>query len=311
MNVDVAIVGGGIAGLAAAYELSRRDVPLVLLERQPRLGGVILSEQVDGLTIDGGPDALLIQKPSAIALCEELGLGDRLVATKPPRAAFIQRRGRLHPLPPASVLGIPTRVGPFLQSRLFTWRGKVRMGAEVFVRKREDDGDESIGSFITRRFGREATDYLAEPLFAGIHAGDVDRLSAKALFPRFVTAERTHGSVLRALRLSAATAPPSVDGAFKSLPGGLSEMVRALAEKIGESRIRCNVGVTRIAPPSAAGRRFQIEASNGERIEAKTVVVATPAYVTAPGARRPRSSRWRNLQPPRVAALNTSRCCPA
>src|SRR5947207_14503009 len=120
-SFDVVVVGGGIAGLAAAYELSRRRVRFVVLERAPRAGGVIFSEEVDGFTIDGGPDSLLIQKPEAIALCREIGLGDRLVPTKLPRLAFIQRGGRLHPLPSSSVLGIPTRIGPFVRTGLFTW----------------------------------------------------------------------------------------------------------------------------------------------------------------------------------------------
>src|SRR6187549_2583541 len=152
MAVDVAIVGGGIAGLAAAYELSRRGRTFVVLERASRAGGLIFSEQIDGFTIDGGPDALLIQKREGIALCEELGLGGRLVSTRQPRIAYIQRGGRLYPLPAASVLGIPTRIGPFVRTRLFTWPGKLRMGAELFVPRRRDDGDESIGSFMTRRF---------------------------------------------------------------------------------------------------------------------------------------------------------------
>jgi protoporphyrinogen oxidase len=190
---------------------------------------VIFSEDVDGFTIDGGPDALLIQKPEAIALCREIGLGDRLVSTKPPRIAYIQRGGRLHALPAASVLGIPTRVGPFVGTTLFSWAGKLRMGAELFVPPRRDDADESIGAFMTRRFGVEATTYLAEPLLAGIHAGDVDRLSVRALFPRLVDAERTHGSLLRSFRKShlQSAARNSNRRAFKSLPGGLSEMVRA------------------------------------------------------------------------------------
>src|SRR5262245_11376815 len=194
MTIDVAVVGGGIAGLAAAYELSRRRLSFVVLEEAPRAGGVILSEEIGGFTIDGGPDSLLIQKPHAIALCEELGLGGRLVSTRPPRIAYIQRAGRLHPLPAASVLGIPTRLRPFIETGLFTWRGKARMGGELFVARRTDDGDESIGSFMTRRFGREATMYLAEPLLAGIHAGDVNRLSMNALFPRLVDAEKKYGS---------------------------------------------------------------------------------------------------------------------
>ena len=89
---------------------------------------MILSEEIDGFTIDGGPDALLMQKPDGITLCQELGLGDRLVPTKLPRLAYIQRGGRLHALPAASVLGIPTRVGPFVRTRLFSWPGKLRMG---------------------------------------------------------------------------------------------------------------------------------------------------------------------------------------
>ena len=199
--MDVAIVGGGIAGLAAAYEVSRRGLSFVVLEGAPRAGGVIVSEEVDGFTIDGGPDALLIQKPEAIALCRDIGLGDRLVSTKPPRIAYIQRGGRLHALPAASVLGIPTRIGPFVRTTLFSWPGKIRMGAELFVPARRDEADESIGAFMTRRFGAEATTYLAEPLLAGIHAGDVDRLSVRALFPRLVDAEREHGSLLRAFRI--------------------------------------------------------------------------------------------------------------
>jgi oxygen-dependent protoporphyrinogen oxidase len=276
--VDVAIVGGGIAGLATAYELSRRGASFVVLERASRAGGVILSEEIDGFTIDGGPDSLLIQKPEAIALCRELGLGDRLVSTKPPRMAYIQRGGRLHALPAASVLGIPTRVGPFLRTGLFSWAGKLRMGGELFVAPRRDETDESIGAFMTRRFGQEATTYLAEPLLAGIHAGDVDRLSIRALFPRLVDAERTHGSLLRAFRIrNPQSAIRNVEGAFKSLPGGLSEMVRALMASLGDANVRTNAGVDAIT-----GRGpFVVRTSAGEAIEAKAVVLATPAYATS------------------------------
>src|SRR5206468_5624592 len=122
MILDVAVVGGGIAGLAAAYELKSRGVTFAVIERTERAGGVILSEQVDGFTIDAGPDALLTQKRDAIALCEELGLGSRLTPTLPPRVAYIQRDNRLHALPAGSVLGIPTRLGPFVRTSLFSWR---------------------------------------------------------------------------------------------------------------------------------------------------------------------------------------------
>src|SRR5438105_10688208 len=101
---DVVVVGAGIAGLAAAYELTRNGVDCVVLERASRAGGVIFSEAVDRFTIDGGPDALLVQKPAGIALCRELGLGERLIPTGLPRLAYIQRGGTLHALPAASVL---------------------------------------------------------------------------------------------------------------------------------------------------------------------------------------------------------------
>src|SRR5262249_54871239 len=153
-----------------AHELQCRGLSFVVLEAATRPGGVILSEQVDRFTIDAGPDSLLIQKPEAIRLCEEVGLGDRLVPTKPPRIAYIQRAGALHALPAGSVLGSPRTAGPFVRTGLFTWPGKIRMGAELFVPRKTDDADESIGAFMTRRFGREAAEYLAEPLLAGIHA---------------------------------------------------------------------------------------------------------------------------------------------
>ena len=280
---DVVIVGGGIAGLATAYELHRRGVAFRLLERGPRAGGVILSEERDGFVLDGGPDALLIQKPDGIKLCEELGLGDRLVSTKLPRLAYIQRDGRLHALPAASVLGIPTEWGPFIATRLFSWPGKIRMGMELFVPARTEAGDESIGAFMTRRFGREAATYLAEPLLAGIHAGDVDRLSIRALFPRFVEAERKHGSLLRAFRPKPSpirnpqSAIRNSEGAFKSLPGGLSEMVRALVAALPADAIALNTTVARIAGSGP----YRVEIEEGAPIDARALVLAAPAYATA------------------------------
>jgi oxygen-dependent protoporphyrinogen oxidase len=284
-ETPVAIIGGGVAGLAAAYELDRQHVPFVLLERGTRVGGVVLSERIDGFTIDGGPDALLIQKPEGIKLCQELGLGDQLVPTKLPRLAFIQRGGRLHALPAASVLGIPTEWGPFLKTSLFSWSGKIRMGAELFVPARRDGADESIGAFMTRRFGREATTYLAEPLLAGIHAGDVDRLSVRALFPRFPEDEARYGSLLRAFR-SQPRRKPSPDGAFKSLPGGLSDMITALAAALPAESIRLGAPVRSIRKD---GERFSLEADGGPSVHARAVILAAPAFAA--------SAILRNLHP--------------
>ena len=199
-DVEVAVVGGGISGLAAAWELHARHAPCVLFERSARLGGIVRTDRIDGFTIDGGPDALLAEKPAAIELCRELGLGGRLIPTRTPRTAFVVRAGRLHALPAASVLGIPTRLAPLAASRLLSAPGRVRMALERLLPGRPPGAaeDESIAAFFGRRFGREAVDYIAEPLLAGIYAGDVERLSMRALFPRLVEAEQRHGSVLRA-----------------------------------------------------------------------------------------------------------------
>lgn len=270
------IVGGGMAGLATAYELHRRGIDFVLLEAGARAGGVVLSEEIEGYTIDAGPDALLAQKADGIALCQELGLGDRLISTKLPRTAYIQRDGRLHPLPASSVLGVPTRVGPFLRTSLFSWHGKIRMGAEIFVPPRRDGADESIGGFMTRRFGAEAAAYLAEPLLAGIHAGDVDRLSVRALFPRFVELEQTYGSLIRGFR--AQPRGPSTGGPFRSLPGGLSELTRAIVAALPAASIRTGTPVERIAREATSELRVQTTTG---ALQGPVVVLATPAYVTS------------------------------
>jgi len=274
--IDVIIVGGGIAGLATAYELHQRGVRFRLLERASRPGGVILTEQIQDFTFDAGPDALLIQKPAAIALCRELGLGDRLFPTSEPRAAFILREKTLHPLPESSVLGIPRNVSALAATRLFSMAGKARMAAELFIRPRTDGaGDESIASFIGRRFGAEAVTYLAEPLLAGIHAGDVNRLSMRALFPRFLEAERKHGSVLRAFRQI--RQPKSSNGAFMSLPGGLEEIVDALVRALPADSISLNAGVAAVDRDS----EFRVALDSGERLNARSVVVCTPAFAAA------------------------------
>lgn len=274
----VIIVGGGIAGLATAYELHRQQVPFVLLEAGARVGGVVFSERVDDFVVDGGPDSLLIQKPEGIALCRELGLGDRLVPTLPPRLAYIQRDGRLHALPEGSVLGVPTKWGPFVRSQLFSWSGKLRMGAELFVPPRHDAGDESIGAFMTRRFGREATEYIAEPLLAGIHAGDVHRLSIRALFPRFTDAEARYGSLLKAFRAQPRPAAAS-DGVFRSLPGGLSEMIEAVVATLPPEALRLRTAATRI---DRDGLHYRVDTSSGDRFSAPALVLAAPAFAAAP-----------------------------
>lgn len=280
-DLQAVIVGGGIAGLATGYELAKRGIPFLILESASRAGGSIFTEEIDGFTIDAGPDALLAQKPEGIALCRELGLGDRLVPTNLPRLAYIQRAGRLHPLPAASVIGLPTRVSSLVGTSLFSWTGKIRMGAEWLVPPRQEDTDESIGHFIRRRFGREAATYLAEPLLAGIHAGDVNRLSLRALFPRFADAERKHGSLLRAFsrtaRVPERTRAP--EGAFRSFPRGLGELVRALVAALPHGSLRLGAPVVNVSK-TGMGSPYRVETTGAPPISVPVVVLAAPAYIS-------------------------------
>jgi oxygen-dependent protoporphyrinogen oxidase len=269
--VDIAVVGGGISGLAAGYELQRRGIFVRVLEATDGPGGVIRTDRFNGWIIDGGPDSMLVQKPAAVGLCRELGIADRLVSTLTPRRAYVLRDGRLHPIPEGSFLGFPVRAGALVRSSLFSLRGKLRMAFEALIPGVDSDEDESIASFVRRRFGEEAVDYLAEPLLAGIHAGDVDRLSIRALFPRLVDAERQSGSVIRAFRALRMT--PSPQGAFVSLPGGLGELVDALTAAIAPGTIGTS---TRVTDLQHAGT-FALDTTAGQ-LRAKAVILAVPAY---------------------------------
>src|SRR5215831_18412489 len=186
------VVGGGVAGLAAAHravELARARggaIDLTLLEATDRLGGTIRTERRDGFLVEAGPDSFLSEKPWALALCRRLGIEDRLVRTDDRyRSAFVAYGGRLHALPEGFQLMAPTRLAPLLTSPLFSWGGKARMALDL-VLPRGGDPDESLGSFVRRRLGREALERVAQPLVAGIYTADPDDLALAATMPRFL-----------------------------------------------------------------------------------------------------------------------------
>lgn len=274
MTCDVVIVGGGIAGLAAAWELQKRGLTARVLEAASRAGGVLFTERFDGWTIDAGPDSILVQKPAAVSLCRELGIADRLHPTLEPRTAYVLRDGELHPLIEGSAFGFPVRVAPLLSSTLFSWRGKLRMGLEAIVPRRTTSEDESLASFVRRRFGQEAVECLADPLLAGIHAGDAERLSTKALFPRLFEAERTKGSIIRAFR--ALHVKPSPQGAFVSLPGGTMELVETLTGALAPGTVQLSSRASELRWQG----EFVIDTPSGE-VRAPAVILAVPAYAAA------------------------------
>lgn len=273
--LDAAIVGAGISGLAAAYDMQQRGLTVRVLEASNRAGGVITTDRFDGWVIDVGPDSLLVQKPAAVSLCRELGIADRLVSTLTPRTAYILRDGTLHPIAEGSFLGFPLTIGALARSSLFSLAGKLRMACEIALPRRGGDDDESIAAFVRRRFGEEAVDYLAEPLLAGIHAGDAEQLSMRALFPRLLDAELTTGSVIRSFRALRVT--PSPQGAFVSLPGGLGELVEALTAALAPGTIVTGARVTDLRRAAT----YTLESQAGQA-RARAVVLALPAYAAAP-----------------------------
>jgi len=282
-NPTIAIIGGGISGLAAAWTLQKDGVPYQLLEASPRLGGVIRTESKDGFVLEGGPDSILAQKPEGLALCRELGLGERLIPTNPElKAVYILRGGRLHALPEGMMLAVPTRILPFLRSGLFSWPGKIRMGLDFVRPARPGNGDESIASFLRRRFGQEAVDRLGEPLLAGIHAGDPERLSILATFPRFRDLEVKHGSLVRGMLSTPRPTPkPGArpPAAFYSLRGGLRELVEALESRLSPESVKTGAAVRSVARDADG---FALGLEGGETIRARGVIIAAPGPRIAP-----------------------------
>src|SRR6185369_4141234 len=190
----VAVVGGGVAGLAAAHRLVERGVDVVLLEASDRLGGAVGTERERGFTLERGADAMLTaEKPWAAELCTRLAVP--LVGTREgERRTFVVHAGRLEPLPEGFLLLAPTSLGPLVRSRLFSWPAKLRMALDLVLPRRADDGDESLASFVRRRLGSEALERVAQPLAGCIYRGAPERLSLAATMPRFLEMERRHRS---------------------------------------------------------------------------------------------------------------------
>lgn len=281
-RAPVVIVGGGITGLAAALRLSSRLGPgrVLLLESDNRLGGKITTERHNGLVIEGGPDCFLAMKPGGMALCRELDMEDRLRGTNPAfRRTYIRRGGRLHRLPEGLSGLVPSRLGPLLTTSLLSPLGRLRAGLELLV-PRSGDREESIAQFVSRRFGREAYDWLVEPLLSGIYAGDGARLSLAATFPQLIQIEREHGSVVRHMmknrRRSRNTA--SAGPGFVTPAGGLGEMVQQITRRLPAGTVRTGVRVAAIERQPGG---YALLLADGSRVQAAQVLLATPAWASA------------------------------
>jgi protoporphyrinogen/coproporphyrinogen III oxidase len=288
----IVVVGGGIAGLAAAHRLlelsaaRRAPIDLILVEASDRLGGTIATEQIDGYLIEGGPDSFLTEKPWALALCDRLGLSERLIPTQGAhRRTFVVHHGRLVPLPDGFVLLAPSRLGPLWRSPLLSWRGKIRATMDLVLPKRRGEEDESVGAFVTRRFGHEVLDRVVQPLVTGIYTVDPAGVSLRATMPRFAEMERRHGSVIRALRRSPGSRGGQ-DGSgprwslFAAPAGGMQELVSGLAGRLPASSVKLRRRVTSLGR-SSGPRTWRVNLAEGTTLLADGVILAVPASRSA------------------------------
>jgi protoporphyrinogen/coproporphyrinogen III oxidase len=295
----VAVIGGGISGLAAAHrliELSDKGgtkVAVELFEAGPRLGGVIWTERIAECLAELGADSFITNKPAAIELCQRLKLDDRLIPTDAAhRQALVLRRGKPVPIPEGFMLMAPSRIGPVLASPIFSPLGKLRLALEFFVPRRREMGDESVASFVRRRLGAQALDRLVQPLVAGIYTSDPEKLSLEATLPRFIEMERRYGSLIRAARSqrpesgTAADSTPRESGArygmFVSFQDGMSELVAALVHRIEEAgAIHRETAVRALRRPAEATGDWTLETADGRSLPFDGVIVALPAHRAA------------------------------
>jgi protoporphyrinogen/coproporphyrinogen III oxidase len=289
----VAVVGGGITGLAAAnrvIELCReqsRPLELTLFEAASHVGGVVTTEHRDGYLVERGADSFITNKPWGIDLCGRLGLERELIPTDVTyRRSLVLRKGKPVPVPDGFMLLSPAKVWPVIASPVFSPFGKLRMGCEYFIPRRTDDGDESLASFVRRRFGREALERLVQPLVGGIYTSDPEKLSLQATMPRFLDMERDHRSLIRASKKQAAdrsAAETSGSGAryglFVTLRGGLSSLLDALRERVTAAGMMCFETSVRNVKRAESGD-WQLELGDGTTADFDAVVLAARAFQT-------------------------------
>ncbi|MGI9033939.1 MAG: protoporphyrinogen oxidase [Acidimicrobiales bacterium] len=283
----VAVVGGGITGLATAWYLRTGAGGLrpkvALFEAAPRLGGKIRTEELAGVAVEAGPDTFLARVPHATDLAHALGLGDELVAPAT-GAAYLWHRRRLHPLPAGTVLGVPVSARALLATALLSPAGKTRAALDLVLPASPFDPDPSVADVVGGRLGREVLDHLVEPLVGGIHAGRADALSLRSTAPQLCAATELNRSLIRGLRADHRGAPPAAGPVFYGVRGGMERLVDGLASSLNDVDRRAGTTISRLSPavPGDGGHsRWRLHPTHGPAIEADAVVLTVPAFAAA------------------------------
>lgn len=277
----IAIIGGGITGLSAAFYLEKEmkknglQVDCTLIEASPRLGGKIQTIHKDGYVIERGPDSFLERKKSATELAKDLGLEDRLIHNATGQS-YVLVNEKLHPIPEGAVMGIPTRLAPFIKTRLFSISGKARASLDLILPAGEAKEDRSLGEFFRRRVGDEVVENLIEPLLSGIYAGDIDKLSLMSTFPQFSQIEKKHRSLILGMKKGKQTSGPKPankkQGMFQTIDQGLQTLVEAIETSLASTKIYKGTKAVRIHKEQGS---YLIQLDNGRQISADAVIVAS------------------------------------
>lgn len=281
--MKVAVVGSGISACACAVRLKQKGIDFTVFEKESAPGGKLITERVDGLVVEGGPDSFLPEKHWTLDLIREVGLdGELLPTNEEHKGTYIYSRGRLHRLPEGVMLMVPTMIMPLLRSNLISWPGKIRMGMELFIPGKKDPGDESLARFVSRRLGRECLERIAEPLVAGIHTSNPDNMSVRAVFPRFLDMEQRYGSLIRGMtritkKGGGGKGKDSRMTYFMSLKGGMQDLTRACLKFMGPDNVATASPVLSVA--GAAGG-YDV-AVGPEHVRFDAVVLTVPSYAAA------------------------------
>jgi oxygen-dependent protoporphyrinogen oxidase len=304
----VVIVGGGIAGLAAAFFLRDEPVRVTVLEGSPRLGGKLSVSEIAGIAVDEGAEALLVTRPEGTGLIAEVGLaGDRVAPGT--TSSAIWTLGALHPLPRRQFMGVPSDLAELARSGVVSGEGAARASQDLELPPTTRDGDVPVADFVGARFGTEVVDRLVDPLLGGVYAGRSSDLSFDATMPALAAASRRYRSLAEAVssllpppapvpageRDRAPAGPRSGGSVFTTLAGGLGQLPAFLAKASG-AEVRTTAMTRALSPapgaPGASGARGAPGAGPGwrltvgsaaveELIDADAVILAVPARPAA------------------------------
>ncbi len=278
----IAIAGGGISGLATAYQLACDGVECTLFEASDRLGGIVETVRKDGFVIECGPDSWVTEKPWARELAVELGLEDQIIGSNDHwRRTYVQQGGdglaQLVPIPDGMRMMVPAKWGPLLESPLFSEQARLAYQREpkraAELQASAPDHDESVADFVRRHFGEEVARTIAGPLLAAVFGGDIAQLSVRAVMPAFVRMEAEEGSLIQAVQRRAQQSPQAI---FTTLASGLEKLIERMVSKLPSASLRLRTPVLRIETDRGSWRL--VTAGGEDHFDA--VVLTTPLHVT-------------------------------